>query len=332
MAVVKKKPKRRNWLPWAASFAFLAIALIVFSLPSLFLLKQEYTVSQEVQPFPVSVYPAEKKIVDNPAVDAMFANQNSGLSAAVANAGDFLDELAVAIGSSPWYEALAASDLRFITIEPGYRKEQIAAAFGKALGWSSATQKTFLAEATTTPGLPDGTFSPDTYAVGLGTTPQEALSLTNEKFSQSILARYATSTQAIVPLSQALTIASMIERETSDPAEMRLISGIIWNRIFDGMNLQIDATVQYAKGTSKNWWPQLTSKDKYIKSPYNTYQNVGLPPAPISNPGVAAVIAALNPVPTQCLFYFHDSSGGFHCSATYAAHVALLKQYYGRGK
>jgi len=332
MAVAKKKPKRKSWLPWAASFAFLAGALFIFSLPYLFIWKQEFSVSQQVQPFPVSVYPAEKKIVENPAVDAMFASQNSGLSAAVANAGDFLDELAIAIGSSPWYEALAATDIRFVTIQPGYRKEQIAAAFGKALGWDAATQKSFLADATTTPSLPDGTFSPDTYAVGLGTTPQEALSLTDEKFSQSILARYATSTAAIVPLPEALTIASMIERETSDPNEMRIISGIMWNRIFTGMNLQIDATVQYAKGTSKNWWPQLKPKDLSVKSPYNTYLNSGLPPAPISNPGVAAVIAALNPVPTDCLFYFHDSSGGFHCSDTYAAHVALLKQYYGQGK
>jgi UPF0755 protein len=57
-----------------------------------------------------------------------------------------------------------------------------------------------------------------------------------------------------------------------------------------------------------------------------------LPPTPIANPSVAAVLAALNPKKTTCLFYFHDASAGFHCSDTYEQHVALLKKYYGRGK
>jgi UPF0755 protein len=125
---------------------------------------------------------------------------------------------------------------------------------------------------------------------------------------------------------------------------MRIISGIIWNRLFNNMNLQIDATLQYAKASEPdgktsqrgevagNWWPAVLPKDKYIKSPYNTYENPGLPPGPIATPSVAAVLAALNPVPTSCLYYFHDANGVFHCSDTYVEHVALLKEYYGQGK
>ena len=116
---------------------------------------------------------------------------------------------------------------------------------------------------------------------------------------------------------------------------MRIISGIIWNRLFANMNLQIDATVQYAKANKasvNSWWPAVLPRDISIKSPYNTYTNPGLPPTPIANPSVAAILAALNPVSTPCFYYFHDKMGQFHCSTTYAEHVALLKKYYGQGK
>ena len=112
---------------------------------------------------------------------------------------------------------------------------------------------------------------------------------------------------------------------------MRLVSGIIWNRIFAGMNLQLDSTLQYAKATKQStalWWPPVSPHDKYIKSPYNTYLNNGLPPTPIASPSVEAVLAALNPVKTDCFFYFSDAQGNFHCSQTYQQHKALIDRYY----
>jgi UPF0755 protein len=116
---------------------------------------------------------------------------------------------------------------------------------------------------------------------------------------------------------------------------MRYISGIIWNRLFVGMPLQLDASLQYARGSKiseKLWWPKVVPNDKYIDSPYNTYENEGLPPAPISNPSVEAVVAALNPRETDCMFYFHDSKGVFYCTENYEDHVAKLKEIYGRGR
>jgi UPF0755 protein len=100
------------------------------------------------------------------------------------------------------------------------------------------------------------------------------------------------------------------------------------------MRLQIDATLQYAKGSNPQhvWWPKVTPSDKYIASAYNTYKNEGLPPAPIANPSMEAIIAALNPKKTDCMYYFHDKKAGFHCTKTYEEHVALLKEYYGKGK
>ena len=165
--------------------------------------------------------------------------------------------------------------------------------------------------------------------------PSEAQALVNERFYEKILSHYGTTTAQVVPLNQALTIASLIEREAGGADDRRLISGIIWNRLFINMNLQIDATLQYVKANSlagANWWPKPMPADRFRKSPYNTYLNNGLPPTPIASPSVASVLAALNPKNTSCLFYFHDASGGFHCSDTYAEHVVLLKKYYGRGK
>ena len=177
---------------------------------------------------------------------------------------------------------------------------------------------------------------PGAYAVGGLMVPGDVQIMLHKRYTEEILARYSTSTQERVPIEDALTIASMLEKETSDPTEMRIISGIIWNRLWIGMKLQIDATLQYAKANNSKsittWWPPVVPKDKYIKSPYNTYQNKGLPPGPIANPSTAAVLAALNPKKTDCLFYFHDSDGGFHCAPTYKEHVAMLKKYYGRGK
>ena len=123
------------------------------------------------------------------------------------------------------------------------------------------------------------------------------------------LSHYSSTTASQIPLADALTVASMLEREASGSGDIQIISGIIWNRLFNGMPLQIDATLQYAKGESRNgnWWQAVTPDDKFIKSPYNTYEHVGLPPGPISNPSVASVIAALNPVQTSCLYYFHDA-------------------------
>ena len=124
-------------------------------------------------------------------------------------------------------------------------------------------------------------------------------------------------------------IASIIQREAGGKKDMRLISGIIWNRIFAGMRLQMDATLQYAKGNEEEgWWPQVDPKDKNIDSPYNTYKYDSLPPTAIANPGMAALEAAYNPQKTSCMYYLHDKKGNIHCSKTYAEHKRNIEKYY----
>ncbi len=94
------------------------------------------------------------------------------------------------------------------------------------------------------------------------------------------------------------------------------------------MKLQVDSTIQYARGnTGKGWWAPITVADEKIDSPYNTYLYTGLPPHPIDNPGLDAINAVLNPAKTNCMYYLHDTSGNIHCSATYQGHLQNIQTY-----
>ena len=288
----------------------------------------------DLSQFPVGVFPAEKEIIEHPEVDAFFTthiSKGDPTSAHVSWFGRALGKLAL----MSWYQNLASVSSRILVIESGERKEQVSQHFGKILGWSTEEKTEFLGYIEgTTPALEDGKFFPGTYSVSRGAKPADVAPLVLDRFNTEVLTRYTPEVEEVVPLSDTLVIASLLEREAYDFNDMRQISGVIWNRLFADMKLQIDATLQYAKGSKPQqpWWPRVVPSDKYIASVYNTYKNEGLPPAPIANPSLEAILAALNPRKTDCMYYFHDKNAGFHCSKTYEEHVALLKQYYGRGK
>lgn len=330
--------------PGLGAFCVVMLGGVVFSLPTLLTIsvqhEQERAISAMQEQFPVTVDPKNKTIVENAQVNAFLESADSPLQATAGSAENIFRNvfawIAITIADAPWYQSIAATGGRFVNITAGMRKEQVASAFAETLAWDAAQKKEFLtASPSSALPLAEGSFSPSIYFVEADTTPSAAQALVNERFYENILSRYGTTTAQVVPLEQALTIASLIEREAGGADDMRIISGIIWNRLFINMNLQIDATLQYAKansGAGTGWWPVPMPADRFRKSPYNTYLHPGLPPTPIANPSVASVLAALNPKNTSCLFYFHDATGGFHCTDTYAEHVALLKKYYGRGK
>lgn len=317
-----------------------SIALAIFSLPSVIAIDLHFASSEPAkQAFPVTVNPHARTITENPRVEALLnPPEQATLQAAASMTSEVIVKFAQFIASLPVYHMLAGTaGSGLVTIRAGYRQEEVATAFARELSWTPGQKAAFLRQLKVSdPIIPEGQFVPGVYAIRGLMAPGDVQIMLDERFAEEIEARYSTSTQELVPLEDALTIASMLERETSDPTEMRLISGIIWNRLWSGMKLQIDATLQYAKATNSKtattWWGPVKPADKYIKSPYNTYQNKGLPPGPIANPSMAAVLAALNPKKTDCLFYFHDSNSEFHCAPTYKEHVALLKKYYGQGK
>lgn len=106
-----------------------------------------------------------------------------------------------------------------------------------------------------------------------------------------------------------VTVASLIERESANSEERPIIASVIYNRIRQDMPLQIDATIQYALGEPKE---ELSLRDLKVDSPYNTYENPGLPPGPIASPSLESIEAALEPAETNYLYYVLDAEGEEH--------------------
>jgi len=290
---------------------------------------------EKIAQFPVGVDTRTEVIAEDPTVDHFFQTYIAATSDAENKNISWLPKIVQKVARMDWYHNLASVSTRILVIDSGERREEVANNFARILNWSETDKKDFLSGiASTTPALMDGKFFPGKYVVARKATPLEVMPLVQARFESEVLARYGKEVQARVPLQEALTVASLLEREAYDFEDMRHISGVIWNRLFIDMRLQLDASLQYVKGSKPNetWWPTVIPSDKYLASAYNTYRNKGLPPAPIANPSLDAILAALNPIKTECMYYFHDREAEFHCSKTYEEHVASLKQYYGRGK
>ncbi len=327
-----------------AAPAVIIILVIILLIPIIF--AQKVKIEDKQPPnysnqFPVTIDIDKKLILEDVEVNTYLEGMSSPFQATAflskKNFEKIFTYLAISISRLASTQNLAlVSSEKFITIKAGQRKEEVANTFGKTLAWNEVMKKEFMTkkEGSNLP-FSEGSYFPGVYVVNVNATPSDVQNLINKRFITNILARYGETTSEKIPLEVALSVASLIQRETIGTEDMRLVSGIIWNRIFANMKLQLDATLQYAKANkTKNsvWWPTVESGDKFIKSPYNTYLNNGLPPTPIANPSTAAVLAALNPLKTTCLYYFHDEKGDMHCTDTYKEHVGALKLLYGKGK
>ena len=351
-----RKDSRKQRRAYSLLFARIAVWFLVFVLlgssgvlvfllktqehafeeASRFTLQTQEVTEEEKKPeaFPLGVDPLREVIVEDPEVESFFETHITQ-TRSDSKKLSWLNKLTSKLALFSWYQNLASPTSRILVVDSGERKEEVASHFGQILRWDAQERALFLElVASSTPLLSEGKFYPGNYVTHADATPQEVAYLVTDRFESNIVSRYPEEIDEVVPLEDALIIASLLEREAYDFEDMRYISGVIWNRLFIDMNLQIDASLQYAKGTGSQteWWPVVRPADKYIDSPFNTYEHAGLPPAPIANPSPEAILAALNPRKTDCLFYFHDKDGGFHCTKTYEEHVALLKQFYGRGQ
>jgi UPF0755 protein len=127
---------------------------------------------------------------------------------------------------------------------------------------------------------------------------------------------------------QTVTLASLVEKETGVPEERALIAGVFANRLRTGMLLGCDPTVIYAALIDKRYHGIIHRSDLDSRNPYNTYQNPGLPPGPIANPGTASLAAALEPAQTDYLYFVAKPAGGGHVfSSTLAAHEQAVRSY-----
>lgn len=285
--------------------------------------------------FPVGVDPLNETITEQPNLSE-FVSQTLSLSLPQKSKESLLKKIERVLVQSGLYQQLASPSSRVLVIWPGERREEVVENFVSILGWDSNETKTFTnsVRALSSTNTSEGFFYPDRYVVSLPASPETVAQMINTRFNENVTKRYPADIENTLPLTDTLIIASLLEREAYSFEHMRLISGVIWNRLFIDMPLQIDATLQYARASANTptWWPVPGPDDKWVDSPFNTYQNKGLPPEPIANPSVAAIVATLNPYRTNCLFYFHDTDGEIYCSETYEQHVASLVEIFGQGR
>lgn len=170
----------------------------------------------------------------------------------------------------------------------------------------------------------EGFLFPDTYQIPLKVTPEELISIMVQRFETVIGTESVKVRGRSLNIWEIVTIAALIEEEAKLDADRPLVSGVIYNRLEEGMYLQLCASVIYALGVKKD---RLSIADTLIDSPYNTYQHQGLPPGPISNPGLTSLKAALHPEDVPYFFYFALPDGTTFYCRTYEEHQKAVKKY-----
>ncbi len=233
---------------------------------------------------------------------------------------------------SAWQIASVLSkgpSLKWVVIPEGLRKEEIAEILASTLGWTDAQKNEWInVDTDTDPDYVEGVYFPDTYLIPANATPLDTVKRLQDQFAESFAPYAAEALAQNIKWTTVLKLASIVQREAAGKSDMPLVAGILWNRLLQNMRLQADSTLQYARGnTGEGYWAPITPADEKIDSPYNTYMYAGLPPTPISNPGLDAINAVLNPATTTCLYYLHDANGMIHCSDTYAGQLENVQEY-----
>ena len=206
-----------------------------------------------------------------------------------------------------------------ITIPEGLTSTQIAALLQKS---------DILTGPVETP--PEGSVLPETYTFQRGATRAHLLERARAAMDRA-LDRAWTARSPNLPLANprdALTLASIVERETSRPEERPRVAGVYLNRLRLGMKLQSDPTVVYAASGGLGVLDHgLTRAELDSDNPYNTYRNVGLPPGPIAAPGVASLRAVTQPGTTDELYFVADGTGGHQFARTDDEHRRNVQRW-----
>jgi len=189
-----------------------------------------------------------------------------------------------------------------------------------------------------------GYLFPDTYFIDRNTTADELIEKMRANFDEKYLGVQEDIENEGLTREEAVIFASIVEREVAKDGDRPIVAGILLKRWRNGWPLEADVTVQFAIANRDcgvqstghrrqnqdncTWWKKdLTQQDLEIDSPYNTRQNTGLPPTPISNPGLNALKAVVNPQQTPYWYYLTDKNGITHYAATLAEHNANIQTY-----
>jgi UPF0755 protein len=169
-----------------------------------------------------------------------------------------------------------------------------------------------------------GYLFPDTYQLSSDITAEEVVTKMQSNFQSQIQPLRPEINQSPRTLDEIITMASLIQREAAEYQTRRRVAGVLWNRFDQGMPLQVDAVFMYLIGKASS---ELTQEDLSTDSPYNLYENIGLPPTPIANPGLDAIKAAVNPKQTDYMYYLTGNDGRFHFAETLKQHNANKQRY-----
>lgn len=163
----------------------------------------------------------------------------------------------------------------------------------------------------------EGYLFPDTYVVAPGISEEAIIELMEATFFEKMNEIEEELILSGRSLEEVVIMASILEKEARLFETRQIVAGILWKRIEIEMPLQVDAVFGYIydRATFSPTFDELE-----IDSPYNTYENLGLPPGPITNPGLSAIKAALDPIETPYLFYLTGSDGTMHYARTFEAH------------
>lgn len=169
----------------------------------------------------------------------------------------------------------------------------------------------------------EGFLFPDTYFVSPKIKPEVLIEIMSKNFDEKIKTVKGLSTSTI-SLKDIITMASILEEEARTTESRRMVAGILWKRLSMGMPLQVDSTFLYINGKTTY---ELTSSDLKIDSPYNTYRYKGLPPGPISNPGLDSINSAINPISSKYLYFLSSKSGNMYYATTFEQHKRNKQLY-----
>jgi UPF0755 protein len=231
-----------------------------------------------------------------------------------------------------------------VTFVEGWRVEQYAEALIEAglietpeefleaandPGWNN--EFSFLHSRPSGAGL-EGYLFPDTYRFRLDATPQDIIRTLLATFDERVNAELRAAAEGLgMTLHQAMTLASIVEREAAVPDERPLIAAVYYNRFLLGMPLEADPTVQFALGQPGDWWPVIDGSDLQVSSPYNTYRGPGFPPGPLCNPGLDSLRAAFSPAESSFLYFVARGDGTHAFAETAEEHQANVDQYQSNG-
>lgn len=176
----------------------------------------------------------------------------------------------------------------------------------------------------------EGSVLPDSYSYERGETRAAVMARMQAAMTEALSELWPKRSPSTVVRSpaQAVTLASIVEKETGKPAERRTVAGVYSNRLRIGMKLDADPTVIYPVTKGRPLGRRILRSELQAKNGYNTYASPGLPVGPIANPGRASIEAVLNPAETKALYFVATGDGGHAFAETLAEHNANVEKWF----